>query len=75
MQFKPQDKQGILSVATEEGVAYVNQQDASARGVKLFIFNKRSNGKCRSQFIDDNIVHIVDLKQNLHKNILLYAVA
>ena len=56
-------------------MAYVNQQDASGRGVKLFIFNKRSNGKCRSQFIDDNIVHIVDLKQNLHKNILLYAVA
>ena len=35
----PQNGKGKLPEATEEGVAYVTQQDVSARGVHFLIFN------------------------------------
>ena len=35
----PQDKEGVLAVATKEGMANITQQDVSAKGVNFLIFN------------------------------------
>ena len=66
---------GLADMCTKVVGCACLQEVGGFLAVHFFIFNKRRNGKCWSQFIDETVVHIVDLKQNLHRNILLYAVA